>query len=374
MRIAVNTRLLLKGKLEGIGWFTFETLIRMTQNHPEHEFIFIFDRPYDPDYIFADNVTPVVIGPQARHPLLFYIWFDFQIPKVLKKYKADLFLSPDGYLSLRTKVPQLAVIHDINFVHRPDDLPWLIAKYYNYFFPKFARIAKRIATVSFYSKEDIARSFKISYDKIDVVYDGINQIFKPLSEKEKTKIRKIYTDGCEYFLFVGALHPRKNVSGLLKAFDDFKSETDNKIKLVIVGGEMHKTGDIFETYENMRFKNDVVFTGRVSTDNLHNIFGAALALTFVPFFEGFGIPVVEAMSAGVPVICSNTTSIPEVGGNAVVYADPMKIDQITSAMIKLASDKELRKDLIEKGFEQKNKFSWDETAHLLWESVKRALQ
>jgi len=374
MRIAVNTRLLQKGKLEGIGWFTFETLIRMTKNHPEHEFIFIFDRPYNPDYIFAENVTPVVIGPPARHPLLFYIWFDFQIPKVLKKYKADLFLSPDGYLSLRTKVPQLAVIHDINFVHRPEDLPWLIAKYYNYFFPKFARIAKRIATVSFYSKEDIARSFKIDYDKIDVVYDGINQIFEPLLEKEKTRVRKKYTEGCEYFLFVGALHPRKNVSGLLKAFDDFKSGTENNIKLVIVGGEMHKTGDIFETYDNMRFKNDVIFTGRVSTDHLHDIVGAALSLVFVPFFEGFGIPVVEAMSAGVPVICSNTTSMPEVGGNAVVYADPMKIDQITDAMIKMAYDKELRKELIEKGFEQKNKFSWDETTHLLWLSVMKALQ
>jgi glycosyltransferase involved in cell wall biosynthesis len=271
-------------------------------------------------------------------------------------------------------VPQLAVIHDINFVHRPEDLPWLIAKYYNYFFPKFARIAKRIATVSFYSKEDIARSFKIDYDKIDVVYDGINQIFEPLLEKEKTKIRKKYTGGSEYFLFVGALHPRKNVSGLLKAFDDFKSETNNDIKLVIVGGEMHKTGDIFETFENMRFKGDVVFTGRVSTDELHDIVGAATALTFVPFFEGFGIPVVEAMSAGVPVICSNTTSMPEVGGNAAVYADPMKIDQITEAMIKLATDKELRQELIKKGFEQKNKFSWDETAHLLWQSVKKAMQ
>ena len=374
MRIAVNTRLLQKGKLEGIGWFTYETLIRMTQNHPEHEFIFIFDRTYNPDFIFADNITPVVIGPHARHPLLFYIWFDFRIPKILKKYKADLFLSPDGYLSLRTKVPQLAVIHDINFVHRPEDLPWLIAKYYNFFFPKFARIATRIATVSFYSKEDIARSFKISYDKIDVVYDGINQIFEPLLEKDKIKIRKKYTGGSEYFLFVGALHPRKNVSGLLNAFDAFKGETSNDIKLVIVGGEMHKTGDIFETFENMRFKSDVIFTGRVSTDELHDIFGAALALTFVPFFEGFGIPVVEAMSAGIPVICSNTTSIPEVGGNAVIYADPMKIVQITDAMIRLASDKELRKELIEKGFEQKNKFSWDETAYLLWESVKRTLQ
>jgi len=124
----------------------------------------------------------------------------------------------------------------------------------------------------------------------------------------------------------------------------------------------------------MRFKNDVIFTGRVSTDHLHDIVGAALSLVFVPFFEGFGIPVVEAMSAGVPVICSNTTSMPEVGGNAVVYADPMKIDQITDAMIKMAYDKELRKELIEKGFEQKNKFSWDETTHLLWLSVMKALQ
>ena len=374
MRIAVNTRLLLKGKLEGIGWFTFETLKRITQNHPEHEFIFIFDRPFDPDFIFAENVTPVVIGPPARHPLLFWIWFDFSIPKILNKYKVDLFLSPDGYLSLRTKVPQLAVIHDINFVHRPDDLPWLIEKYYNFFFPRFARIAKRIATVSFYSKEDIARSFKISYDKIDVVYDGINQIFKPLSENEKIAVRKKFTGGAEYFLFVGALHPRKNVSGLLNAFDSFKTDTDNNIKLIIVGGEMHKTGDIFETYDNMRFKDDVIFTGRVATSDLHDIFGAALALTFVPFFEGFGIPVVEAMTAGVPVLCSNTTSIPEVGGNAVIYADPMKIDQITDAMLKLANDKELRQELIEKGFEQKNKFSWDETAHLLWESIKRTMQ
>lgn len=374
MRIAVNTRLLLEGKLEGIGWFTFETLKRITRENPEHEFIFIFDRPYNPEFIFGENVTGVVVGPQARHPLLFYVWFDFVIPRVLKKYKADIFVSPDGYLSRRTKVPQLAVIHDINFFHRPEDLPWLIEKYYNYFFPRFAHIAKRIATVSFYSKEDITRSFKIDYDKIDVVYDGINQIYEPLEENVKQQIREKYTRGKEYFIFVGALHPRKNISGLLKAFDGFKLETNSDMKLVIVGGEMHKTGDIFETYDNMRFKNDVVFTGRVSTEELHDIYGAALALTFVPFFEGFGIPVVEAMSAGVPVICSNTTSIPEVGGNAVLYADPMKTGQITDAMILLAGNSELRKSLIEKGFKQCEKFSWNQTASLLWASINRALQ
>lgn len=374
MVIAVNTRLLIKGKLEGIGWFTLETLKRMTVNHPEHHFIFIFDRPFNPDYIFAENITPVVIGPPTRHPVLWYLWFEYQIPRVLKKYKADLFLSPDGYLSLRTKVPQLAVIHDINFVHRPADLPWMKAKYYNFYFKKFAKIAKRIATVSFYSKEDITRSFKVDYDKIDVVYDGINQIFIPTSPEEQALVRQKYTEGLPYFLFVGALHPRKNVNGLLRAFDAFKSVNGNQTKLVIVGGEMHKTGEIFETYENMRFKKDVIFTGRVNTAELHQIFGAALALAFVPFFEGFGIPIVEAMSAGVPVICSNTTSIPEVGGSAVLYADPCKIEQITEAMIKMAGNADFRNELIEKGFVQKNKFSWDETARLLWMSVERALQ
>ena len=374
MIIAVNTRLLIEGKLEGIGWFTLETLKRITNNHPEHQFIFIFDRPYNENYIFSENITPVVVGPPTRHPFLWYVWFEYQIPRILKKYNADVFLSPDGYLSLSTKVPQLAVIHDINFVHRPEDLPWLKAKYYNHFFRKFAKIAHRIATVSYYSKEDITRSFKVDYDKIDVVYDGINQVFTPTTTENQKKTREKYTSGHHYFLFVGDLHPRKNITGLLKAFDAFKSLDKKAIKLVIVGGQMHKTGEMYETYKNMRYKNDVVFTGRVSTADLHSVLGAATALTFVPFFEGFGIPVVEAMSAGVPVICSNTTSMPEVGGNAVLYADPVKIEQITKAMLKISEDEDLRKSLVEKGFNQKKKFSWDETARLLWMSVERALQ
>lgn len=374
MKIAVNTRLLIEGKLEGIGWFTFETLKRITRNHPEHHFIFIFDRPYTPDFIFSDNITPVIIGPPARHPVLFYVWFEFQIPRILKRYKADLFLSPDGYLSLRTKVPQLAVIHDISFFHRPRDIPWGKTKYYNHFFPKFARIARRIATVSNYSKEDIIRSFRVDNKKIDVVYNGINQGFEPTSREDQLTTRLKLTGGNEYFLFIGALHPRKNVCGLLKAFEAFKSTDPTGKKLVIVGGEMHKAGKIFETFANMRFKNDVIFTGRISRINLQSVLGAALALTFVPFFEGFGMPVIEAMSAGVPVICSNTTSLPEVGGNAVLYADPVKTDQITHAMQKMAGDAELRKNLIKKGFSRKNRFNWDKTSRLLWISIEKALQ
>jgi len=374
MIIAVNTRLLLKGKLEGIGWFTKETLSRITNNHPEHQFIFIFDRPFSDDFIFSENITPIVLSPPTRHPVLWFIWFELQIPRILKKYKADLFFSPDGYLSLSTPIKQLAAIHDINFVHRPQDLPWLKGKYYNYYFPRFADKATRIVTVSAFSKDDIHQTYHIENDKIDVVYNGVNTLYTPTSEEEKTVAKATYSKGKEYFLFIGSLHARKNICGLLEAFDAFKTSVQSDVKLLIVGESMFKADDIEQAYQIMRHKTEVVFTGRLGTEELHQVLGAAMALTFVPFFEGFGIPVIEAMNAGIPVICSNTTSLPEVGGDAVLYVDPFDIAQIEGAMIKLYQDKDLRQSLIELGFKQKEKFSWDKTAALLWESIEKCVR
>jgi len=370
MIIAVNTRLLLPEKLEGIGWFTRETLSRITREHPEHQFLFIFDRPYADEFIFSKNITPIVLSPPTRHPILWFIWFELQIPRILRKYKVDLFFSPDGYLSLNTRIRQLAAIHDINFAHRPKDLPWLKAKYYNYFFPKFAKKAKRIVTVSYFSKEDIIRTYKIDSDKLDVVYNGVNTSYTPTSEDENSNTKTKYSKGKDYFLFIGSLHPRKNICGLLRAYDAFRTSVESDTKLLIVGESMFKTSDIELTYEGMRYKNDVVFTGRLNNDELHHVLGASLALTFVPYFEGFGIPVIEAMNAGVPVICSNTTSLPEVGGNAVLYVDPFSLSQIKDAMIRIFQEKDLRDSLIEKGFVQKEKFSWDKTVELLWGSIQ----
>lgn len=370
MIIAVNTRLLIQGKLEGIGWFARETLSRITHDHPEHQFLFIFDRPYAEEFIFSGNITPIVLSPPTRHPFLWYIWFELQIPRILKKYKADLFFSPDGYLSLNTNIKQLAAIHDINFAHRPKDLPWLKARYYNHYFPLFARKAKRIVTVSYFSKEDINRTYKIESDKIDVVYNGVNTLYAPTSHEQKAQVKAWYCRGSDYFLFIGSLHPRKNICGLLRAYDAFRTSIESDTKLLIVGESMFKTSEIELTYEGMRYKEDVLFTGRLSNNELHQVLGAALALTFVPYFEGFGIPVIEAMSAGVPVICSNTTSLPEVGGNAVLYVDPFSLNQIKEAMIKIYQEKDVRDSLIEKGFIQKDKFSWDKTAELLWGSIQ----
>jgi glycosyltransferase involved in cell wall biosynthesis len=202
-----------------------------------------------------------------------------------------------------------------------------------------------------------------------VVYNGANTLYTPTSEDEKKVAKTKYTHGQDYFLFIGSLHPRKNIVGLLQAFDAFRASVDSDVKLMIVGGSMFKTGEIEQTYTRMQYKDEVIFTGRVTSEALRQILGASLALTFVPFFEGFGIPVIEAMSAGVPVISSNTTSLPEVGGDAVIYVDPHDVNQLKEAMIRLYQDKELRQSLIEAGFRQKEKYSWDKTAGLLWESI-----
>jgi glycosyltransferase involved in cell wall biosynthesis len=373
MEIVVNTRLLLKNKLEGIGWFSYETLKRITNNHPEHHFIFLFDRDFDEDFIFADNVTPLILSPQARHPFLFYWWFEFSVANFLNKYNPDLFISPDGYLSLKATCKQLAVIHDINFEHYPKDVSWLVRKYYKYFFPKFARKATRIATVSQFSKQDIVSQYTINPSSIDVVYNGCNNFYQPVDENCKRETKQKFSKSCDYFLFVGSLHPRKNISRLFEAFDKFKSAQSTDVKLLIVGEKYYWTSAIKRTYINMKFKEDVIFTGRLSTEELRDVLGSAIALTYVPYFEGFGIPILEAMNCDTPVITSNVTSMPEVAQDAALLVDPFSVQSIADAMLYIYKDEDMRAVLIEKGKKRKLDFSWDKTADALWKSIEKTL-
>lgn len=371
MRIAVNTRLLIPGKLEGLGWFTYETLKRITNAHPEHQFIFIFDRPYSNEFIFSDNITPVVAFPPSRHPVLWYLFFDWSVTRVLKKYKADIFLSPDGWLSLRTKVPSMPVIHDLNFFQNPEWITPVTRMYFNYFFPRFARKAARIGTVSEFSKNDISTRFQINTDKIDVLYNGSNEKYGPINEQVKEETRLKYTDGKPYFLFLGLIHPRKNLDNIILAYNRFRESGFEHIKLLVVGSDKYQAESTRLLYQSSKFKEDIIFAGRLPDSELNNIVGSALAMVYASLFEGFGIPILEAMRCRIPVITSNTSSMPEVAGEAALLVDPHSPGSISKAMISLAKDENLRYDLIEKGTVQMTKFSWDRTANLLWQSIEK---
>lgn len=373
MRIGVNTRLLLKGKLEGIGWFTYQTLERMVRNHPEHEFVFFFDRPYDESFVFARNVTPVVVAPQARHPILFKIWFDFMLPMALKKHKVDVFLSPDGFCSLTTKVPTCLVIHDLAFEHYPEHFIPSHRFYWKHFTPRFAEKADRLITVSTYSKNDIHEKYGIDKDKIDIVYNGAHDEYKPLSWNEREEVKKKYADGCEYFVFAGALHPRKNILNLLKAFVAFKKMQRSDMKLVIVGRFAWKYEEVLEMKEEMPFKEDVKWVGYMNVDELSKVVGAAYVMVYASLFEGFGIPILEALQCNVPSIVSDTSSMPEVAGETGLLCNPNEPEDIAAKMEMLYKDEALRAKLISKAPEQVKKFDWDTSAKNLYDSLMKCV-
>ena len=365
MIIGVNTRFLLKNKMEGFGWYTFETISRIVKKHPEHQFIFFFDRAYDELFVFAENVTPVVLNPQARHPILFKIWFNYSITIALKKYNCDGFISPDGYLSLKTNVPQLAVIHDLNFEHNPADIPPNALKYLKKHFPLFAKKANRICTVSHFSKEDIVSTYSIAQSKIDVTYNGAAECFQPISQEEKKKIQRQYSEGKPFILFVGALHKRKNIQHLLDAFKLLKKSTHHAHHLVIVGEKLWSEQHFQIPTE---IKESIHFTGHLHIDELAKITASAELMAFVSYFEGFGIPLLEAMQSGTPVLAGNKTSLPEIGGDAVHYCDPFSVEDIAEQLNHLLSNPDLLVDLSKRGLQRAKDFSWDKTADELWKS------
>jgi glycosyltransferase involved in cell wall biosynthesis len=372
MHIAVNTKLLIKDRLEGIGWFEYETLSRITRAHPEHKFYFIFDRKWDESFVFSDNVYPIRTFLPSRHPVLWYLRFHHILPRLVRKYGIDLYFSPDGY-NLPPPTRSVVALHDLNYVHFPENMPALTRWYYRKYFPVYARNAERLVTVSEYSKQDIVRSYNIDPGRIDVVYNGASSVFRPLSEEEKHSVREQHASGKPYFIFVGALNPRKNLGRLLKAFEGLCSSGETDMHLLIAGAPMFRnsffrTGDV-----SPACRERIRFLGRLSREELARVVGGARALVLPSTFEGFGIPIIEAMHCDVPVITSNTTSMPEIAGDAALLADPYSVDSIGNALSRIAMEPELRGELIARGRKQRERFSWDKTASLLWESLEKAL-
>ncbi|MCS7072924.1 MAG: glycosyltransferase family 4 protein [Bacteroidia bacterium] len=373
MKIAVNARFLLPHKLEGIGIFTFEVMRRLAANYPNDEFHFFFDRPYDAQFLTSPNIIPHVVYPPARHPFLFWIWFEWAVTRKLKQIQADVFFSADGFLSLRTKVPEVLVTHDLAVIHHPEFMTTKIGRwYYKRYTPLFINKATVNITVSEYSRQDIETTFGLPERSVLVACNGVNPIFQPISESEKQLVRNELTNGRPYFLYVGAIHPRKNIANLLVAFDLFKIRTNAPHCLVIVGRKAWDTKQTEQIYQNMRHKETVHFTGYIEPTTLPRLYSAAEALTYVSLLEGFGIPILEAMHCETAVITSNCTSMPEVAGDAALIVDPYSVESISQAMETIVSSSSIRQKLIEKGKIRCQNYSWEKAAEVCRNGIELA--
>ncbi|WP_310392223.1 glycosyltransferase family 1 protein [Hymenobacter sp.] len=378
MEVAVNTRFLLPGdQLEGIGRFSFETLRRLVAQHPAVTFHFLFDRAYDPRYLFGPNVVPHVLGPLARHPLLFVAWFEGTVAWWLARHRPAVFLSLDGFTTLNTAVPRVTVLHDLAFEHFPHDVGPLVRRYYRFFSPRFVRASARLVAVSEVTKADLVRTYGVAPEKITVAYNAPAELFRPQPEAAQREIRRRFSHGQPYFLFVGALQPRKNLGNLLRAFDAFKTTGGPAVaeaQLLIVGRKAWRAGPILDAYRQMRHQGAVHFAGRVADAELAGLYAAARATVYVPYFEGFGIPIVEAQASGCPVLTAGVSSMPEVAGpGGALLVDPHDPNSIALGLGRLWHEPDLRQQLVARGHQNLHRFSWARSAEVLWEAVDAAI-
>ena len=368
MTIAVNTRLPGKEQPEGFGDFIYACMNRLTQKYPQHNFIYLFDKPFNNNLIFTKNVTTVVAGPEAKNVLLIKYRYNYKIPTLLKKYKADVFVSLDGICSLRTKIPQCLLVQDLSFLQQWVKKPQ--PGFYKKFTPEFLAKAKNIVTVSAYAKTKIFDQYKITEGKIDVVYYGTDEIFKPITPDEKEVIREKYTDGKEYFLFSGHIDIRSNLINLLKAFSFFKKRQKSNMLLLIAG----KPGESFtKALKTFKFRNEVIVLNNLSKADLAKITAAAYAMIYPVLYADIAMPPLQAMQCEVPVITSNTGALPSLCGKAALYVNPLDFNDIAESMMLVFKDENKAKDIVKAGKIQAQLYQWDKTADLLWQAILKCV-
>lgn len=221
--------------------------------------------------------------------------------------------------------------------------------------------ATKIIAVSEATKKDLIKKTGIKSEKISVVYEGVEDRIK--SDSIRDTLKQYGLEKNKYFIFVGTLQPRKNLERSIKAFSKFLNNTSAKdFKLVLSGQKGWKYENIYSLPQQVGIEDNVVFTGRVSDQDLAVLYSQASALVYPSLFEGFGLPILEAYSYGCPVITSNISSMPEIAGNAALLVNPYKEDEIYSAMLKIVTNDNLRKGLIQKGSKRVKDFSWEKSA------------
>lgn len=369
MKVAINARFILP-RLEGIGHYTHEIIKQLASNHPDDEFHVILDRKVYKAFMDLPNIVVHVLSPPARHPFLWYTWYEIRIPKLLREISADVFFSPDGYGSLSTTVPTILTIHDLAYRDFPEGSKWIHRKYLERFMPRYVRDAQTIIAVSEFTARRIAAFFPEVTNKVTTVPNGLTNGFQPVSPERQQAIREQVTGGRPFFLYLGAIHPRKNVARLIKAFSTYKTKTGDDVCLVLAGRFGWQTKSVEEQLKNGKHANDIIHITHFE-DQICDLVASATALCYLSLLEGFGLPVLEAMACGTPVITSRDSAMTEIGGDAVLYADPTDIRDIAAKMNLVRTNHVSVQEGCTKGLIRAQHYSWRSTAEKIYDLLQK---
>lgn len=347
----------------GIGRYMKCLVQEILKQETDNEYLLLF--PEDVSDVISSDLCHAT-NATARSPY-YSLREQIELPRILREYKVDLLHSPHFVLPLFRPCPAVITIHDVIYLACPQDLPSKLGRaYYALMMHAAARSANRIITDSNFSKGEIVRYLRIDPEKIDVIYCGLDSGFRRISDKRilQSVLTKLGIDR-DYILYTGIYKPRKNHAGLLRAFRKFvDADAGVDAQLVIAGPMNEGEKRLQDLVEQLGLKRRVVFTGRISDSDLCALYSAARVYACPSLYEGFGFTIVEAMACGAPVVCSQAASLPEVGGDAALYANATDPEEFGSALYRAFTDEALRQELVARATRNVQRFTWNHAASI----------
>lgn len=362
------------GNRSGIGFYTYE-LAKRLQDSDDLNFtgnVFNFLSRNDNTSSLADIHMPVRVQKNMPYGVYRRIWHALPLRYSMMFPKADLSVFFNYIVPPRITGRVIDTICDMTYLRYPDTMDKKNLKRIKKDIQYSVERSSKIITISEFSKEEIHHALGVPAEKISVVYSAASLSSKQLADPQKTLDK--YSINGPYLLYVGNMEPRKNLARLLRAFRLLKKETKIPHRLVLAGGSGWRSEELHRELNASESTGDVVMTGYVTSEEKNTLYSCASAFVFPSLYEGFGMPPLEAMHFGCPVVCANAASLPEVVGDAAELVDPMEVDSIAEGMLRVLTDESHRADLVQKGYIQAKKFNWEDSANKLMQICREVLE
>jgi len=373
MRVGIDG-LILSDPLTGIGHYTLELARHLALNNRSDEYLLISTRPLSASInSLAEKpanlaIRRATVNPFTRH------WWSIGLPRFIRKNRIELFHGTNFEVPLRQLCPTVLTIHDLSaFLHSETQLEKVVDRMRRRL-PLMAHAATLIVTPSAAVRDEVQEHLSIPSDKIMVVKEAARDLFKRLDAEQINGTRNRLGIEGDFLLCVGTLEPRKNLLTLVRAFEEVLHKTGGALNLVLAGRSGWLMQDFTDYLSHSSARNRIILTGYVSDQDLCALYSSCLAFVYPSIYEGFGLPPLEAMACGAPVIASRVPSIGEVVGSVALRVDPLSTEELAGAIVALRDDPGLRAQLSAAGKSRAKEFSWDRTARAMREIYQEAME
>lgn len=364
MRIGIEAQRIFRKKKHGMDMVALELIKQLQIIDKVNEYFIFVNNVEDMDVLPQTNNFTIVQVKASSYP----VWEQYYLPKAVKEYQIDVLHCTSNTAPINLNVPLILTLHDIIYLEK-----WNFTQgtsyqivgnlYRRWNVPIVVKNAKHILTVSNFERDRITSHFKFNQNQVSTAYNGVGKHFAPITDKaELLRIKELYHLPDDYIFFLGNTDPKKNVIGVLKALSILKQKGQLKSKLLMLDINRNYLSNLMKQINDESLMDDIVFSGYVPNKDLPAIYNQASLFLYPSLRESFGIPLLEAMACGAPLITSNTSSMPEIANNAALFVNPFNASEIADAIMKLQSNDDLKKELVANGFKRVENFTWENNA------------